>query len=561
MSARRYRFTLATLAALTLLAGGAGAAPAPDQAAIASADPRATAAGMEVLEQGGNAFDAAVAVASTLGVVEPAGSGLGGGGFFLLYEAATERYRFVDAREVAPAAATRDMYLDAAGEPIKSASVSGPLAAGIPGAAAGLVHLAENYGRLPLATLLAPAIRHANDGFPIGPRALLGLRFRKSTIRQSPAMAEVFLRAGNEPAAATLITQPDLAATLQRLAAGGFDGFYRGTTARRLVDGVRAGGGIWTLDDLANYRVIERTPVITRYGDMRIISAPPPSSGGVALAQMFNFLRGYELDQFTTATRDHLLIEGMRRAYRDRAQYLGDADFVEVPLGMLLAPEYMAGQRVSVRLDQATPSSALAGIAEDGSAGDQTTHFSVLDAEGNRVAATLTINTWYGAAYMPPGTGVVLNNEMDDFSIKPGVPNEFDLIGADANAVAPGKRPLSSMSPTFLESDRGVAVVGTPGGSRIITMVLRAALAWQDGATAAEMVKLKRFHHQYLPDVVNYEEGAFAEGDVAALTELGHTLKLSRRPFGNMNVVTWDAATGEVDAATDPRGEGEGRVY
>jgi gamma-glutamyltranspeptidase/glutathione hydrolase len=548
-------------ALLALLAAAVHAAPAPGRGAIASADPRATAAGLLMLEQGGNAFDAAVAVASTLAVVEPAGSGLGGGGFFLTYEAEAERYRFIDAREVAPAAATADMYLDARGVPVKGASVSGPLAAAIPGEPAGLVHLAEHYGSLPLKTLLQPAIAYAEKGYRIGPRALLGLRFRRETVAQSPAMAAVFLRNGELPQVDDVIVQPDLAATLRRLARGGFNGFYDGPTAARLVAGVRSAGGIWTRNDLRNYRVIERQPLVTSYAGMRVITAPPPSSGGVVLAQLFNFLTGYPLTELQPAQRKHVLIEGMRRAYRDRAEYLGDPDFVAMPLQRLLAPGYMAAQRATVSMERATPSSELPAVFDDGSSGTQTTHFSVLDAAGNRVAATITVNTWYGAAFMPPGTGVVLNNEMDDFSIKPGVPNEFDLIGNEANAVAPGKRPLSSMSPTFLESERGVAIVGTPGGSRIITMVLRAALAWLEGSSAAEMAALPRFHHQYLPDVVNYEAAAIPPDEAAVLESLGHTLQPSRRGFGNMNIVTWDAATGAVEAATDPRGEGEGRVY
>jgi len=546
---------------LALINTPADAAPAPGRAAIASADPRATAAGLLMLENGGNAFDAAVAIASTLAVVEPAGSGLGGGGFFLTYEADTERYRFIDAREAAPGAAKPDMYLDAAGEPIRRASVSGPLAAGIPGEPAGLVHLAEHYGTLPLPTLLQPAIAYAEKGYRIGPRALLGLRFRRETIMESPAMAEVFLPEGELPAEGDVIVQPDLAATLRRLARGGFDGFYGGTTAARLVEGVQAAGGIWTRDDLSNYRVIERRPLITRYRGMRVVTAPPPSSGGVVLGQLFNFLDSFELDELEPVQRKHVLIEGMRRAYRDRAAYLGDPAFVAMPLSRLLAPEYMAAQAEALDMDKATPSSTLPGVVDDGSSGTQTTHFSVLDAAGNRVAATITVNTWYGAAFMPPGTGVVLNNEMDDFSVKPGVPNEFGLIGNAANAVAPGKRPLSSMSPTFLESERGLAIVGTPGGSRIITMVLQAALAWFDGADAAAMVALPRFHHQYLPDVVNYEVAAIKPAEAVELEALGHTLKPTRRGYGNMNVVTWDAQAGTVEAATDPRGEGEGRVY
>jgi len=544
-----------------LLVGCTTQLRAPGKAAIASADPLATEAGMQVLAAGGNAFDAAVAVAATLGVVEPSSSGFGGGGFFLLYIADKDEYRFVDARETAPAAATRDMYLDAAGNPVKGLTVSGALAAGIPGEPAGMAHLAENYGSLPLADLLAPAIRHAEQGFALNRRARLGLRFRTAAIGASPAMAEVFLPGGEVPPEGYIVRQPDLAAMLKRMAANGADGFYKGETARLLVDGVRAAGGIWTLDDLASYAVTEREPLVTGYRDMTVISAPLPSSGGIVLAQIFNFLEAYEPDQLDGVQGKHLIVEGMRRAYRDRAMYMGDADFVDVPVARLTAPEYMAAQTRAVSLTRATPSAMLEGIAEDGSSGDQTTHFSIIDAAGNRVAATITVNTWYGAAFVPPGTGVILNNEMDDFSIKPGVPNEFELVGTEANAVAPGKRPLSSMSPTFLESDRGMAVVGTPGGSRIITMVLGAALAWNDGASAEEMVSMKRFHHQYLPDRISYENGALTADELAALEAMGHTLKEVSRPYGNMNVVTWDYASGEIASASDPRGQGEGRVY
>ncbi|NND54531.1 MAG: gamma-glutamyltransferase [Gammaproteobacteria bacterium] len=536
-------------------------APAPGKAAVASADPLATQAGLDVMAAGGNAFDAAVAVAATLGVVEPSSSGFGGGGFFLLYIAATDEYRFIDAREMAPILSTRDMYLDEDGNPVKGLTVSGPLAAGIPGEPAGMAYLAENFGTLPFADLLAPAIRHAEEGFTMSRRALLGLRFRKRSVAESPAMAEVFLPNGELPAIGDVIRQPDLATTLRRMAADGADGFYKGETAHLLVDGVQAAGGIWTLDDLSNYRVIEREPQITNYRGMKVVSAPLPSSGGIVLTQVFNFLDGYAPEQLAGVQGKHLLIEGMRRAYRDRALYMGDTDYVAVPVARLTSRAHMDAQRASVALDRATPSSELDGIPDDGSAGDQTTHFSVIDAAGNRVAATITINTWYGAAFIPPGTGVILNNEMDDFSIKPGVPNEFELVGDEANAVAPGKRPLSSMSPTFLESDRGIAVVGTPGGSRIITMVLNASLDWFNGATAEDMVSRKRFHHQYLPDRVSYEPGAFSADEIAALEAMGHTLKEVARPYGNMNVVTYDFATGEVRSATDPRGEGEGRVY
>jgi len=557
------RMLSATVAvSLWLLPLGLLAAPAaPGQAAIASAHPLASAAGEEILAAGGNAFDAAVAVAAALAVVEPYSSGLGGGGFFLLYLADEQRYVFVDAREVAPAAATPDMYLDENGEPMRGASLNGPLAAGIPGHVAGLSHLSEQYGRLDLADALAPAIRYAREGIPAYERMLLGLRFRKKTAEQWPDFGKVFYPDGDPPEEGEIIRQSDLANSLKQIARRGRDAFYRGKLAKAMVNGTRAAGGIWSLEDFENYRVVEREPLQTEIFGVKLVSAPPPSSGGVAIINIMNLVSGFDPDSLDDVDQAHVLIEAMRRAYRDRALYLGDPDFVDIPVARLTSPDYAAGQRTNIRLDRATPSADLPGLWPAGAESNQTTHFSLIDADGNRVAATLTINGWYGAGFMPPGTGIILNNEMDDFAIAPGVPNGFDLLGTEANAVGPGRRPLSSMSPTFLESDRGVAILGTPGGSRIITMVLRAAMAWMDGASAQEMVELKRFHHQYYPDSVTYEQGALSEEQVARLTERGHKLRASRRGFGNMNVVTWDFETGKVEAATDPRGKVEGRVY
>lgn len=535
--------------------------PHPAESGIASAHPLATQAGEEILAAGGNAFDAAIAVSAALAVVEPFASGLGGGAFWLVHEAKSGRQVFLDAREVAPGKATHDMYLDAQGKPIPGATINGPLAAGIPGEPAGLAYLAEHYGRLPLAKSLAPAIRYAEEGVPVTRAMALGLGFRARTARQSPAFAEVFLPAGKALVAGDTVRQPDLARTLRALAADGRDGFYKGPVARKLVDGVRAAGGIWSLDDLANYKVVEREPIRTTFRGMTIVSAPPPSAGGVALAEIFNILDGYDLPKLAAPDRIHLNIEAMRRAYRDRAIYLGDPAFVAMPLERLLSPFYAAGQRTSIRLDRATPSVDLPGIIPDMGGGADTTHFSVLDKAGNRVAGTLSINTWFGSAFVPPGTGVILNNEMDDFAIKTGVSNTYGLVGSEPNSIAPGKRMLSSMSPTFLEGDRGVAILGTPGGSRIISMVMLAAMAWHDGADARQMVDLRRYHHQYFPDVVTYEKGAFTDQEIADLTARGHKLSLSPRDYGNMQVVTWDRATGRVEAASDPRGSGEVLVY
>lgn len=558
MRARAALFAMLVCASAGALANDV---KAPGRPGIASAHPLATQAGYEAIEKGGNAFDAAVAVSAALGVVEPYASGFGGGAFFLLHIAESGITVFVDAREVAPAAADADMYLDSDGEPVRGASLNGPLAAGIPGHPAGLAHLANKYGRLSLADSLAPAIRHANDGFPVHRRISLGLRFRRQTADQWKAFGEVFYPGGVNLKDGDPVLQPDLAKTLQRLASAGVDGFYRGETARLLVDGVRAAGGIWSLEDLAGYRVVEREPIHAEFRGARVVSAPPPSSGGIAIANMLNILAGFDVDSADGATRNHLLIEAMRRAYRDRAQYLGDPDFVDIPIEKMLHPYYAAGQRVSIRRDRATPSETLPGIWPEGAKAADTSHFSIIDADGNRVAGTQSINAWFGSGFMAPQTGVILNNEMDDFVVKAGVPNGFELVGAEANAIAPGKRMLSSMSPTFVESDRGVAILGTPGGSRIITMVMLATIAWIDGANATDMVSLKRFHHQYYPDVVSYEPGAFTEEELVKLEEMGHRMRETRRAFGNMNVVTWDYASGQVDAASDPRGGGEGRVY
>jgi gamma-glutamyltranspeptidase/glutathione hydrolase len=533
----------------------------PGQAGIASAHPLATQAGEEMLAAGGNAFDAAVAISAALGVVEPTGSGLGGGGFWLLHLAADGRQVLVDGREVAPAAATRDMYLDATGEPIPGSTLDGPLAAGIPGLPAALVHIAARYGRLPLPRSLAPAIRYARDGFPATRGIELGLRFRASAAARSPAFGRVFMPEGKPLKAGMLLRQPDLARTLQRLARDGVAGFYSGKTARQLVDGARAAGGIWALEDLARYRVIERTPTRFTYRGVTVVSAPPPSSGGLVLGNSLNILAGFDLPTLDGATRKHVVIEALRRAYRDRSVYLADPDFVAIPTERLLNPFYADGQRTTIRLDHATPSKDFPGVWPLAAGGAQTSHFSVIDRDGNRVAGTQSINTWYGAAFIPPGTGVILNNEMDDFVVRPGVPNGFELIGGEANRIEPGKRMLSSMSPTFLESDRGIAVLGTPGGSRIISMVLLATLAWIDGADAAAMVALPRYHHQYFPDVVSYEQGALADDEVATLRAYGHKLAPSARPWGNMQVVTWDYGSGKVEAASDPRGQGDVTLY
>ena len=528
----------------------------PPQAAIATAHPVATEAGLEIMAAGGNAFDAAVAVSATLAVVEPYSSGIGGGGFWLLHRAADGRQVMIDGREKAPLAASRTMYQDAKGNVVPGLSVDGALAAGIPGEPAALVHIARTYGRLPLSRSLAPAIRAARNGFQVTPHYQRMAQFRLKVLQASPAAAEVFLLHNEVPPLGHHIKQPDLANTLQALANQGRAGFYQGKVAKQLLAGVKSAGGIWTVQDFKQYEVVERTPVIGHYRGNRIVSAPPPSSGGVALVTMLNILERYRLKHLTALQRQQVIVEAMRRAYRDRAEYLGDPDFVDVPVKQLIDKNHAAQWQRSISLKQATPSKTL-GRATDTSGGNHTTHFSILDKAGNRVAATLSINYPFGSGFMPPGTGVLLNDEMDDFSAKPGVPNVYGLVGAEANAIAPGKRMLSSMSPTFIESKQGIAILGTPGGSRIITMVLLAGLGYTEGLGADAMVSLPRYHHQYLPDKIFYEPEAISDKQRVHLQSMGHELKALQQPYGNMQVVIWDKQANTVSAASDPRGEGK----
>lgn len=543
----------------------------PDRAAIASAHALATDAGFEILDQGGNAFDAAVAVSSTLSVVEPISSGLGGGGFFLLHDEKTGRDVFIDARETSPASATPEAYLDKQGELDRDRATNGPWSAGIPGLPAALVHMAERYGKLPLATSLQPAIRIARDGFPMYGRLVRGYEERREVMERYPGTRAVFLKNGKPLAEGELLRQPELARTLQLLAGKGFDGFYRGQTARRILDAVKHEGGRWTADELSGYRVKERAPIRFDYRGWKIVTAPPPSSGGIALAEMLQMLAPWDLTKMDEATRVHLVVEAMRRAYHDRTFYLGDPDFVKVPQATLTSPLYAAGLRSTINPLKATPSDLLPGTPTPFDEHPETTHFSIIDGEGNRVGGTQTVNLLYGSGLIPPGTGVLLNNEMDDFALKPGTPNAFGVMGYDANAPKPGKRMLSSMTPTFMESGDRVTVLGTPGGSRIITMVLLGILGYDAGLDAQQVAALPRYHHQWLPDSIGIEKNALPADTVAKLRAMGHAVSVpgekagerSSDAWGNLQTVEWNLATGQLRAGSDPRnpvGKGEVRA-
>ncbi len=527
----------------------------PSAAAVATAHPIATAAGHEILAAGGNAFDAAVAVSATLAVVEPTGSGMGGGGFWLLHRASDGFETMIDGRERAPLAAKRDMYLDQNGEVIPGLSMNGPLAAAIPGQPAALVHLAQKYGRLPLKQSLAPAIRAAREGFEIDEHYRGMARFRLEVMRRDAETARLFLLDNNVPPVGHRIKQPELAATLEAIATLGHAGFYSGVIAKKLVTAVSNAGGIWAQRDLDSYQVVERKPIHGDYRGIRITAAAPPSSGGIALVTILNILAPYELEQLNELDRTHLIVEAMRRAYRDRAEHLGDPDFVKIPVAELTHLSHARTLHSTIQSDRATPSQSLKGNGLEQN-GTDTTHFSILDQEGNRVAATLSINYPFGAAFTVPGTGILLNDEMDDFSAKPGAPNAYGLVGAEANAIEPGKRPLSSMTPTFLEGEARIALLGTPGGSRIISMVLLGTLEFAAGSEPQEWVSRPRFHHQFLPDQIQFEPGALTEPLQHKLQARGHALRALENSYGNMQAVLWELNNNRVTAASDPRGGG-----
>lgn len=553
MAAGRRRLLRSLFFCVVLLSFSCAAAQEKD-AAIASAHPLATAAGHEILKQGGNAFDAAVAVAAVLAVVEPYASGLGGGGLWLLHRARDGHQVMVDARETAPAGVKQELYIGPDGRPIRGATTQGGTAAGIPGVPAALAHVAERYGALPLAVTLAPAIRHASNGFQVDERFARVAGLRERYLQNGAGTARIFLDAGRTPRAGWLLRQPELAGTLERLAQEGHNGFYAGPVARALVESVNRAGGVWQAKDLAAYRVIERAPLRFHYRGATITTAALPSAGGIALAQCLQMLERFGVTEPRAPAHAHLLVETLRRAFHDRARYLGDSDFVAVPVERLASRAYAVQNAASIRPDSATRSETL-GTEVPAAAGTSTTHLSVIDAAGNRVAATLTINLLFGSGIVADGTGVLLNNEMDDFSLHAELPNAFRLLGGDANAIAPGKRPLSSMTPTFVEDTKGVLVLGAPGGSRIVSQVLLAVLDYLRAGPVdlAEIVSAPRYHHQWWPDRVEVEPEGFPASWRAALEAKGHRVETGKRRWGNMQAV-FKSSGGAVQAASDPRG-------
>jgi gamma-glutamyltranspeptidase / glutathione hydrolase len=523
------------IGALLLLAAGgafdpswAAAPPALEstQGMVVTAQHLASDVGAAVLHQGGNAIDAAVAVGYALAVTHPCCGNLGGGGFMVIH-LADGRDTFINFREMAPHGARADMYLDARRNPIPEKSLEGYLAVGIPGTVMGLETAREKYGTVPRAALMEPAIRLAQDGFTLTRADVDVLTDATATFRAQPNVAAIFLKQGNPFEAGDRLVQTDLAATLRRISAGGTAAFYQGAIAEAVAAASQAHGGLLTREDFAAYTVTESTPLACPYRGYTVISAPPPSSGGVVLCEMLRVLDGYPLRSlgFHSSESVHLMTEAMRNAYRDRNTYLGDPAFVDNPLQRLLSPEHARAIRSRIVAGRATPSATLSGAA-GAHENATTTHYSIVDRFGNAVAVTFTINDDFGAKVIAGNTGFFLNDEMDDFTSKPGKPNYFNLVQGKANAIAPGKRPLSSMTPTIvLKQGKPVLVVGSPGGARITTTVLEIIVNVIDhGMTLQEAVDAPRIHHQWLPDTLAAEPFALSADTVSNLTKMGYSV-------------------------------------
>ncbi len=563
----RARTMLLPLAVLTLSAcaakaplerlGTAGwrfASPPPavtgERAMVVSEHPLSSAVGAEILRRGGNAIDAAVAVGFAQAVVNPRAGNIGGGGF-LVYRTADGQAFALDYRETAPAATTRNMYLDSA-DNLTDRSVIGALAAGVPGAVAGMWEMHRRFGRMPWRDVVAPAIALAR-GHVVDSTRFGAIRGSSRSLARFPTSAAVFLPGGNPPAPGDTLRQPDLARTLERIAEQGADGFYRGETAELIVAEMRRSGGIITAEDLAGYRALWREPIQSTYRGWRIIAMPPASSGGVTLTEILNILEGYRMPRFGAAQLMHLETEAMRRAFADRNRYLGDPAFVQMPLDRLTSKSYAAELRASIRRDRATPSSEMPASAE----GTETTHYSIVDPEGNAAAITTTINGNFGCKLVVGGAGFLLNNEMDDFAAKPGSPNMFGLVQGEANAIQPGKRMLSAMTPTIVLNPEGrlELVLGAPGGPTIITAVYHVVSNVIDhGMSLADAVYAPRIHHQSLPDSIAWEPNGIAPEERRRLERMGHALNARPGYIALINAIR--VTPSGIEGVSDPRTTG-----
>jgi len=529
-----------------------------DRAMVATAEPLASRAALQVLAEGGSAADAAVTAAFMLAVTEPYSSGLGGGGLLVGWQQAEQEAWALDCRETAPAAARRDMFLDPDGQAVPDRSRTGALSVAVPGLVRGLWDLHQRHGRLPWRRLVTPAHATARDGYAVTEMLAQRVAAHHARGRFDLAMQAVFCPDGQVIRTGQWLRQPDLARTLAAIAEHGPSAFYDGTIAMALAAAVADGGGLLTMDDLASYRSVWRDPVRGQYRGRGIIGMPPPSSGGVHVVQMLGILEGFDLAAagFGSAAAWHPAVEAMKLAFADRSQYLGDPESMEVPVAWLVGAERIAGLRSRIDPQRALSADAIAGLPA-GPEPEHTTHLSVVDPEGNAVAATLTINLNFGAGMIAPGTGIILNDEMDDFAAAPGAPNAFGLIQGDQNAVVPGRRPLSSMSPTIVVEDGAVLLVtGSPGGSFIITAVLQTILNVIDfEMDAREAVAAPRIHHQWRPDHVSSERFGLSPDTRGLLEARGHRV-VERGPMGNVQLILRDRERPGWQGGSDPRGMG-----
>ncbi len=539
--------------ATALLALQIGATQRYQKVAVVSDQVLASKVGADILRKGGNAIDAAVATGFALEVVHPAAGNIGGGGFMVYRSAKGETFA-LDYRETAPGKAFREMYLDKNGNPT-SESYLGPKASGVPGTVAGFYAAHQKYGKLKWRDVVEPSVQLAERGFAISPSLADGLKDLASKNKQFKGTWRIFGRSGNFYKAGETFRQPELAKTLERIRDKGQSGFYEGETAQAIVDTMNPGNGIITLQDLKNYKPEWRKALTGSYQGYDIVTMPPPSSGGAVLLMMFGMLKNDNLKTmgFNSAATVHLEAETMRRCFADRAEYMGDPGFVEVPLLKLLDPNYLAKRRSEIDLDHASPSSLTKSGLNLGNEKQQTTHFSIVDADGNAVSNTYTLNDSYGSKVTVDKGGFLLNNEMDDFTSKPGSPNRYNLIQGEANAIKPGKRPLSSMTPTILSRNGKLfMVVGSPGGPTIINTVFEAILnVTVHNMTAQGAVTAPRFHHQWLPDEIHYEPFAFTNDTLAILKSKGHTL-VKGGGQGSCHVIVI-GANGERYVGCDPR--------
>jgi gamma-glutamyltranspeptidase/glutathione hydrolase len=535
---------------------------------VTSVHAAASQVGVDIMKQGGNAVDAAVAVGFALAVVHPQAGNLGGGGFLLLRSAKGE-FHFLDFREKAPAAATAKMYVDDKGKVIPDLSTIGYKAIGVPGSVAGLAYAQQHWGKLPLPKVMAPAVKLAREGFVLAASDAEDLK--DSELAKFPVSHRIFQRGGRFYQQGDLLKQPQLATTLERIAKNP-DDFYHGSLAREIAAAMQKGGGLITETDLADYEVKERQPIHGTYRGYDIYSAPPPSSGGIVMMEALNILEGYDLGRLGRAPQaEHLTIEAYRRAFYDRAEFLGDPDFSRIPVAQLIDKKYGAAWRSSLNPDKATLSQDLKRPAEftqleryaethplvmSTKEPENTTHYSVVDPNGNAVAVTTTLNDSFGSRVTVEGLGFLMNNEMDDFASAPGIPNMYGLIQGPANAVGPGKRPLSAMTPTIvIKDDKLFMVLGSPGGPTIITTVANAIMGSIDyGMNIQQAVDAPRYHHQWMPDEVLLESG-FTKSDAAVLEKMGHTIK-RRDKWGDAECISIHPLTGERMGASDPRNNG-----